>query len=220
MIGLDHGVDSVILVPARVERTSVVIRGRRATRLVPDTNRVKMGKVAMAEADPIRPPADTLPAVAPPTMPLKALTGIVGGLQVCVKVTRVRDILTDTVRQLAADTLAVLGWRPAPDLNIYPNPVSRGGAIQLAWKTQPGQYQLTLMNTRGQLIAERILDVGGAGQVNSWEIPASLAAGIYILRVVRQGMAGSGAGESGGVGAERCGRASCGVYPGGDGAVK
>jgi hypothetical protein len=106
-----------------------------------------------------------------------------------VKITRVTDILADTVKEIVADTLAALGWRPAPDLNIYPNPVSRGGTIQLAWKTQPGQHQLTLLNTRGQLIAERILDVGEAGQVDSWEIPASLAAGIYILRVVRQGAA-------------------------------
>jgi hypothetical protein len=101
------------------------------------------------------------------------------------------NILADTVKGIVSDTLAALGWRPAPDLNIYPNPVSRGGAIQLAWKTKLGQYQLSLMNMRGQLIAERILDVSGSGQVDSWEIPASLAAGIYILRVVRSGAAGA-----------------------------
>ena len=202
MSGPGHRVDSAKLVPPRVEGASGVVRGRRATKLVPDTNRVEMGKVAMAEADSIRLPADTLPAAVPPTMPLKSLTGIAGGIQVCVKVTRITDILTDTVKQIAADTLAALGWRPAPDLNIYPNPVSRGGSIQLAWKTEPGQYQLTLMSTRGQLIAERMLDVGGVGQVDSWEIPASLAAGIYILRVVRLGNpGGSGAADAAGTGA-------------------
>jgi hypothetical protein len=87
-------------------------------------------------------------------------------------------------------SVAPIMGKPA---TICPNPVSRGATMQLAWKTQPGQYQITLMGMRGQLIAERMLDVGGAGQVDSWEIPASLAAGIYVLRVMRAGMAGSGA---------------------------
>ena len=179
--------------PVRDEGTSGVVQGRRhVTRIVADTSRVEMGDIMIVKADSVHPPGDTMPAVPPATRPAERLTGFAGGIQVCVKVTRVTDILTDTVKQIVADTLSALGWRPAADLNIYPNPVSRGGAIQLAWKTQPGQYQLTLLNTRGQLIAERILDVGEAGQVDSWEIPASLAAGIYILRVVEQGGAGGG----------------------------
>jgi hypothetical protein len=196
MIARVGGVQPVI----REEGDTSAARGRLATRLVPDTDIVKMGVPAMERPDSIRPPADTLPTVSPATMRSNELSGVLGGVLgeavAVVKVTRVTDILTDTVKQFVADTLAALGWRPAPDLNIYPNPVLRGGAIQLAWKTQPGQYQLTLIDTRGQLIAERILDIGGAGQVDSWEIPASLAAGIYILRVVRQGGAGTaGAGE-------------------------
>jgi hypothetical protein len=182
---------------ARIGGVKPVIRKERlTTRIVPDTGRVEMGKVAMAGADPIRLPGDTLPVVAPAVTRTNELSGVLGGAVAVVKVTRVTDILADTVKQIVSDTLAALGWRPAPDLNMYPNPVSRGGALQLAWKTQPGQYQLTLINTRGQLIAERMLDVGGPGQVDSWEIPASLSAGIYILRVVRQG--GSGAGGAAG----------------------
>jgi hypothetical protein len=181
------------------------IMGKPATRFVPDTNRIEMGAPAVVKADSIRPPGDTMSTVSPAEKRLNELPGVlegaVGGVQVCVKVTRVTDILTDTVKQLVTDTLAALGWRPAPALNIYPNPVSRGGAMQLAWKTQPGQYQLTLMNIRGQLIAERMLDVGGAGQVDSWEIPASLAAGIYILRVVRAAGASATTGGSGMAGA-------------------
>ena len=175
------------------------IMGKPATRLVPDTDRVKMGAPAVIKADSIRPPADTSSTVAPGVTKSEELTSYTGGIVVGVKVDSAIDILTDTVsiltdtvKRIVADTLAAFGWRPAPDLNIYPNPVSRGGSIQLAWKTQPGQYQLTLMDTRGQLIAERILDVGSAGQVDSWEIPASLAAGIYILRVVRHGGAETG----------------------------
>jgi len=159
-----------------------------------------MGDMVKIEPDSIQPPADTLSTVLAGMTRSEEFTGFNGGIVVGAKVDSAIDILTDTVKQIVADTLAALGWRPAPDLNIYPNPVSRGGALQLAWKTQPGQYQLTLMDMRGQLIAERILDVGGPGQVDSWEIPASLAAGIYVLRVVRVGMAGSGASGSGSAG--------------------
>jgi hypothetical protein len=168
------------------------IMGKPATGIIPDTDRVEMGTPALVKADPIR-PGDTMPTVPQATTRTEELTGFAGGIVVGVKIDSAIDILTDTVKQVVSDTLAALGWRPAPALNIYPNPVSRGGAIQLAWKTQPGQYQLTLMNTRGQLIAERMLDVGGAGQVDSWEIPASLAAGIYVLRLVRGGGAGGAA---------------------------
>jgi len=164
------------------------------------TEQALMGDMVKIEPDSIQPPADTLSTVLAGMTRSEEFTGFNGGIVVGAKVDSAIDILTDTVKQIVADTLAALGWRPAPDLNIYPNPVSRGGALQLAWKTQPGQYQLTLMDMRGQLIAERILDVGGPGQVDSWEIPASLAAGIYVLRVVRVGMAGSGASGSGSAG--------------------
>ncbi len=167
------------------------------TRIVPDTDKaVEMGVPVMVEADSIRPPGDTMSGVLPETRVGQELTGMLGGVVVGVKVTRLTDILADTVKQIVADTLAALDWRPAPDLNIYPNPVPRGGTLQLAWTAQPGSYQLTLMDSRGQLIAERMREVVGKGQVDSWEIPARLAAGIYILRVVRAGGSGGAAGSA------------------------
>jgi hypothetical protein len=186
--------------PIREEGTSGAIRGRRpATRIIPDTHSVEMGTPEVVKADSIRPPGDTISAVSPATIRSNELSGVLGGAVAVVKVTRITDILADRVKGIVSDTLAALGWRPAPDLNIYPNPVSRGSAIQLAWKTRPGQYQITLMDMRGQLIAERMVDVGGSGQVDSWEIPASLAAGIYVLRVVRQGGVGTGAAGTTGI---------------------
>jgi hypothetical protein len=150
---------------------------------------VLMGDTTMVRGDSIRPPGDTVRPMTPAVV--TALEGRLGGIVAGVSIRQTTDTLIDTVKEFVADTLATLGWRPAADLTIYPNPVSRGGTMQLAWTTQPGSYQLTLMNMRGQLITERMLVVGGAGQVDIWEIPASLAAGIYILRVVRAGGAGA-----------------------------
>jgi hypothetical protein len=154
-----------------------------------DAGRVLVGDTVMVADDSIRPPGDTVRPMTPAVV--TALEGRLGGIVAGVSIRQTTDTLIDTVKEFVADTLATLGWRPAADLTIYPNPVSRGGMMQLAWTTQPGSYQLTLMNMRGQLITERMLDVGGAGQVDIWEIPASLAAGIYILRVVRSGAAGA-----------------------------
>jgi hypothetical protein len=207
----------MILTDVRSEVVDSPVRRQVTTRIVPDKERAVMGKPALgdikgepemgdivmvpvkdsilASTDTERPPVDTLPVK--PKDPSQELTAFTGGILVEVKIDTVVDILADTLRQIAADTLAALGWQPTPILNIYPNPVLRGSMMQLAWKTQPGQYQITFMDSRGQLIAERVLDVGGMGQVDSWEIPASLAAGIYILRVARAGGAAGSAGSAG-----------------------
>ena len=179
----------------REEEDTSTARRHPVARIVPDTSVTEMGDVSMVRVDSVSSPNDTMSTVSPGATRSEEFTGFNGGIVVDAQIDSAIDdstinILADTVKGIVSDTLAALGWRPAPDLNIYPNPVSRGGAIQLAWKTQPGQYQLSLMDMRGQLIAERILDVGGSGQVDSWEIPASLAAGIYVLRVVRQGSPG------------------------------
>jgi hypothetical protein len=185
------------------------VRRQVTTRIVPDKGQAVMGKPALGDikgepemgdivrvpvkdsiltdTDTERPRVDTLPVK--PADLSQELTGFTGGIMTEVKIDTAVDILADTLRQIAADTLAALGWQPTPILNIYPNPVSRGGVLQLAWKTQPGQYQITFMDSRGQLIAERVLDVGGMGQVDNWEIPDRLTAGIYILRVMRAGAA-------------------------------
>jgi hypothetical protein len=57
----------------------------------------------------------------------------------------------------------------------------------MAWQAEPGKYQLTLLNIGGGLVQQRILEVAGKGQVDQWEVPPGLAAGIYVLRVVKEG---------------------------------
>ncbi len=72
-------------------------------------------------------------------------------------------------------------------MTLYPNPVERGGALHLAWLSGEGKYQLTLLSMRGQLVGERVVEVGAAGQVDQWVLPLGLAAGVYVLRMVREG---------------------------------
>jgi hypothetical protein len=173
-----------------------------------DTGRVEMGAVAMVsprerdspqvrlpalvKMDSVADPADTMPVTAPSViqpLPQREIVAYAGGISVgqCVKRKPI-DTVTDILKQAVVDTLSALNiFRPKNELTLYPNPVARGTALQLAWQMEPGKYQLSLVNISGALIQLRMLEVAGKGQVDQWEVPVGLAAGVYILRVARDG---------------------------------
>jgi hypothetical protein len=92
-----------------------------------------------------------------------------------------------SILQKVADTVSVLNiFRKEDFVTLYPNPVERGGALHMAWLSEGGSYQLTLLDMRGRLVAERLVEVGGAGQVDQWVIPVGLAAGVYVLRITER----------------------------------
>ena len=72
-------------------------------------------------------------------------------------------------------------------LNVYPNPVVRGGTIRLAWREETGSYSVALLNSSGQVIQERLITVGGKEQIDEWTLPGGLAAGVYFLEAQRPG---------------------------------
>jgi hypothetical protein len=89
-----------------------------------------------------------------------------------------------------ADTLTTMHLLPKKALTIYPNPAPLGSAIHLSWRTEPGVYQVALYSVAGALIQERVLAVSSQAQVDTWEIPNGVAAGVYIIRAVRPGQIG------------------------------
>ena len=103
-----------------------------------------------------------------------------------------QDSIVDTVKQWVADTLTTLKLLPKAESGwtMYPNPVMRGSALRFSGQTEKGVYHMSLFSAAGALIQERVLEVSGPGQVDSWEMPARLAAGVYFIRVVRAGQAG------------------------------
>ncbi len=108
------------------------------------------------------------------------LVGYVGAVSIR------RSVKIDTtILQKVVDTLS--GWAPLQKesfVTLYPNPVERGGALHLAWLSEEGKYQLAFLNMRGQLIAERVVEVSGTGQVDQLVLPVGLAAGVYVLRII------------------------------------
>ena len=94
----------------------------------------------------------------------------------------------DSIRQLLADTLTKLNLLPAPKaLMLYPNPVPRGASFRIAWPEEAGTYQAALYTIGGRLIQQRSITVSGPGQQDEWPLPASAAAGVYVLQVRGKG---------------------------------
>jgi hypothetical protein len=170
----------LVIMPHRVKDSARLVKGSGA----------QMGSPVLERIDSVTDPADEIPKPAPLLIhpPLqRELVGYAGGISVgqCVKI-RTIDTVTDILKQAVVDTLTALTILPKNELTVYPNPVARGGALQMAWQAEPGKYQLTLLNIGGGLVQQRILEVAGKGQVDQWEVPVGLAAGIYVLRVVKE----------------------------------
>ncbi|HEV3323985.1 MAG TPA: T9SS type A sorting domain-containing protein [Puia sp.] len=178
--------DTVITVrPGRAEMDEVAIALRQ------ERDSVQMGTPAIVRMDSASDPAGTIPVTVPSAiqpLPQRELVGYAGGIVVgvCIKKTPI-DTVTDFLKKAVVDTLTALNILPKNELMVYPNPVARGGALQLAWQMEPGKYQLTLLNVSGALVEQRLLEVAGKGQVDQWVVPVGLAAGVYFLRVVKEG---------------------------------
>jgi hypothetical protein len=173
----------MIMAEPKMEMGDVAIAPRR----VKDSARVRLP--AMLPISSLNGPADTLPTLAPTVIsppPQRELVGYAGGILVEVKI-RTIDTVTDMLKQAVVDTLTGLNILPKNELTVYPNPVPRGGTLQMAWQAEAGKYQLTLLNIDGGMVQQRMFEAAGKGQVDQWEVPVGLAAGIYVLRVVKEG---------------------------------
>jgi hypothetical protein len=163
------------------------------------TEPVKMGDMAMIPLDIIEKidldstnsnMTDTPISIKSDTIPLPPAREVFTGGIIC---TRPRTI--DTLKQLLTDTLAALRLLPQKqpftpinnELTIYPNPVQRGFPFRLAWRTDPGKYQISLFSSSGALIQQRMIDISSPNQVSDWQIPTNAPAGIYIIRATQPG---------------------------------
>ena len=180
------------VLPILPEQKMPVLKGRVATEIVYDGT--VMGAPALNIADSLVRPRDIAPDSAaltatPLSDPQEDLV-FTGGLVLSSSKTSPLPPIIDTIRQIATDTLTFLHILPKKGLTIYPNPVRQGAVISLSGLTEPGKYQLTLLTATGMLIQERVLEVSSPAQVDVWNIPSRLPAGIYILRVFRPGQTG------------------------------
>ena len=91
-----------------------------------------------------------------------------------------------SLKGLDVDSVGWLG-SSKKELAVYPNPVRKGGMVNLSWPAGMGRYQVGLFNATGALIQQRWMEVGSSTRIDLFEIPAALAAGTYFFRAVREG---------------------------------
>ncbi|MBN9381162.1 MAG: T9SS type A sorting domain-containing protein [Chitinophagaceae bacterium] len=186
--------------PPKTDRTEGVLLGAVMPQIELDTT-VKvvevetpgtlMGDISVQIEDTIpgveAPPVDTMDlqkkniSCMPADSPENVFTG---------EITIRQSSPVDTIKQFVKDTLTALRILPKQELHIYPNPVRRESALHLAWQSEPGTYKVNLLSVTGALILARVVEVGSSSQVDTWEMPGGLAAGVYIIQVTRPGQPG------------------------------
>ena len=108
----------------------------------------------------------------------------------------------DTVKQIVADSLMVVGVEPQADstfhadgaadrgeiksepveMTVYPNPVLRGGSLNLSWKGLTEDGRVNLYSIGGVQIQSWMIQ--GGSTMRTLTMPADIAAGVYILQVI------------------------------------
>jgi len=91
------------------------------------------------------------------------------------------------IKQFITDTLTTLRMLPRNELKVYPNPIPRGTSFHIAWSSGPGTYNVSLISAAGVLVQTRLVEVGSSSQVDSWEMPGGVAAGVYFIQAARPG---------------------------------
>ncbi len=108
---------------------------------------------------------------------------ITGGAVAAVAIEKSSSILKDLVK----DTLAFIGF-PKKELTLYPNPAARGTTVKLSFPPDlSGEYKLELFSANGALLQERLVEWSDKSQTELLNIPASLSAGAYFVKLSHHG---------------------------------
>jgi hypothetical protein len=116
------------------------------------------------------------------------MSAITLGEAVAVRTKTIFNSFLDTARNWLADTLAIPALK-CQTVTLYPNPAPRGTTIRVVMRPLPaGNYGLALYNSAGARIQERVVELGGKDQVELWNIPSSLASGLYFVELCTPGL--------------------------------
>jgi len=122
-------------------------------------------------------------------------------------VTRLSRNIFDTAKQIVADSLAIVGVRTSDpagladmkeehvqiksesfeikeepaEVTVYPNPVLRGGSLNLTWKKEVMNGRINLYNVGGALIQSWMIQ--GGSTMRTLMMPADITSGVYVLQV-------------------------------------
>lgn len=105
----------------------------------------------------------------------EAISGevVVVGYSACAKKVKKTDTLKTSVKKLFS----------IENFKLYPNPVAKGNALHIQLKTA-GEYSMQLLDNNSRLIAAEEFTATTDNLTTSIDIPPSLAAGLYYVRVI------------------------------------
>ena len=86
---------------------------------------------------------------------------------------------TDTIPTLIRKAIGHAPFR------VFPNPAKTGAAIQVDVQ-QKGSYSIQLFSGQSALVAAETVEATQGATIHSFALPASMAAGIYYIRVVNE----------------------------------
>jgi hypothetical protein len=143
------------------------------------------------ELEPMYDPVETpLDSVVKGTVSIEVPDSIaMPALEIAVADTTEAIPLNGRIKQFLTDTLTMLRIIPKMELKVYPNPIPRGTSFHIAWPSGPGTYKVSLISTAGVLVQARVVEVGSSSQVDTWEMPGEVAAGVYLIQAMRPGQA-------------------------------
>jgi hypothetical protein len=95
------------------------------------------------------------------------------GMLAIVRTKTIRNEVVDTIKNLIKPSL----------LNVYPNPASRSGFVNVQPK-HVGSYQLRLVDNNGTLIQQNSFTISAKRQAYQLEVPSTIATGIYYVNVI------------------------------------
>jgi hypothetical protein len=82
---------------------------------------------------------------------------------------------------------SVLDWNADKFFKIYPNPVSKSGAVQLAFQNKvAGLYRVSLLNVAGARIKHTVVSHSGGSAAHSINLDNRIRSGMYLMEIVNE----------------------------------
>jgi len=105
----------------------------------------------------------------------EALYGMIGGMSI-------RRI---SVTRTYVDTIKTITTKITGDLKIFPNPVQKGNAINLAFKLkETGAYHIQIINAAGQMLLLKQLQASSKNDTEQVQTNATWSGGVYYVRLL------------------------------------
>ncbi|MBI3139351.1 MAG: T9SS type A sorting domain-containing protein [Sphingobacteriales bacterium] len=87
-----------------------------------------------------------------------------------------------TGKNVFSKMLRVETGRNPKGISLYPNPVS-GSELTIGFSAAKGQYNLSVLNTAGQVVYRQLVNHAGGAVSQTLALPATLKAGVYHLLI-------------------------------------